>query len=122
MTARTSTALAARTARSRSGPINRWSGTYGDAATSTDVRDDAYGSRQVLWCYARRVMAGSREERLDRLTRAIRVARDAFSEHTASCGACTPSQASSDCSVGSRLQASASELEVQKKALESSTG
>ena len=89
MTARTSTALAARIPRSRSGPIDRWSSTYGDDATSTDVRDDAYGRRQVLWCYGWRVMAGSTEQSLDRLTRAKRVARDAFSEHTASCGGCT---------------------------------
>jgi hypothetical protein len=64
-------------------------------------------------------MPGSREERLDRLTRAIRVARDAYSEHAASCGACTPLQASDECIVGSRIEASSSELEAQKKAFES---
>jgi hypothetical protein len=64
------------------------------------------------------VTLGSREEKLDRVTRAIRVAPDAYSEHAGTCRKYAPLQASAECSVGRRLDASWSELEVLKEALE----
>jgi hypothetical protein len=45
-------------------------------------------SAEGPWCYARRMTSGSREEKLDRVTRAIRVARDAYSEHAGTCRTC----------------------------------
>jgi hypothetical protein len=47
------------------------------------------------------------------------LARDAYSEHAATCGACTSLQASAECSVGRRLDASSSELEGLRRAFES---
>jgi hypothetical protein len=73
----------------------------------------------VPWCDALRVAPVFREEKLERITRAIRVARDSYSEHAAICEACTPLRASAECSIGRRLEANSSELEVLKKALES---